>query len=155
MAEDFEFLSPDDKPALLALSTPELVATAKAALTGLGYKVHLAADHEDFSRRFGQVQYLVVVFEECFACALPDENIALKNFQTMQMALRRHTTAFLIGMAFQSVNAMQAYQQSVHAVVNPADLETLGQIIQKYVGDNDLFMHAYRDTQRIIAQGNA
>ena len=155
MAEDFEFLSPDDKPALLALTTPELLASVQAALLELGYKVHVAADHEDFSRRFAQVTYQVVVFEECFACALPEENVALQAFQSMQMVLRRHVTSFLIGMSFQSLNTMQAYQQSVHAVINPGDLSTLAQIIQKYVADNDLFMHAYRDTQRIIAQGKA
>lgn len=153
MAEEFEFLSPNDKPALLALSTPELIGITQAALVQAGYKVHLASSHEEFSQRFAQVQYVVVVFEECFACALPEDNAALRGFQTMQMALRRHTTSFLIGMGFQSLNPMQAFQQSVHAVINPADLETLGQIIQKYVAENDLFLHAYRDTQRIIAQG--
>lgn len=155
MPEEFEFLGPNDKPALLAISNPDLLVATKTALIGLGYKVHVANSPEEFASRFAQVQYQVVVFEECFACALPEENVTLQNFQTMQMSLRRHVTSFLIGMSFQTLNTMQAYQQSVHVVINPADLETLGQIIQKCVPENDLFLHAYRDTQRIIAQGKA
>ena len=60
MAVEFEFLSPEDKPALLALSTPEFIAAAQIVLGELGYKVHVASNHEDFLTRFAHVQYQVV-----------------------------------------------------------------------------------------------
>ena len=73
----------------------------------------------------------------------------------MPMGLRRHAVIILIGNSFQSLHAMQAFRQSVHAVVNPADLHGLKQIIQQVVADTDLFLIMYRDSQTRIAQGKA
>ncbi|MEK7686009.1 MAG: hypothetical protein AAB466_11360 [Verrucomicrobiota bacterium] len=155
MALDLEFLNPNDKPALLGLSTPEYLTAAKAALAELDYKVHAAANQEDFSARFVQVPYQVAILEESFAGSTPEENQALRNVQLMPMGLRRHAVIILIGNSFQSLHAMQAFRQSVHAVVNPADLHGLKQIIQQVVADTDLFLIMYRDSQTRIAQGKA
>ena len=66
MADQFDFISATDKPALLAFSTPEWLEAARAALSELGYKVHTAATHSDFLIRFSQVHYQVVIVEELF-----------------------------------------------------------------------------------------
>jgi len=42
---------------------------------------------------------------------------------------------------------MQAFQQSVHAVINPSGLFLLKQLIEKAVADNSLFLHSYREAQ--------
>jgi hypothetical protein len=60
-----------------------------------------------------------------------------------------------MGPSFQTLHPMQAYQQSVHAVLNPSEIANLDQIVQKVVADNNLFLHIYRDTQNRIAQGKA
>jgi hypothetical protein len=152
MAE-FDFIRPTDKPAILALSTPEYLATAKSVLHELDYKVHNAADHDDFVSRFGQIQYHITIIEEKFSCAGIEENLALMRLQYMPMALRRHSLTVLIGPSFQSLNTMQAYHQSVHVVINPSDLASLKQILQQVISDNDLFLSVFRDTQTRIAQG--
>ena len=46
----FDFVGSEDKPALIAFSTPEWLDTCKSALNELGYKVHTAATHSDFLR---------------------------------------------------------------------------------------------------------
>ena len=155
MPADFEFLSPTDKPALLALSTMEWMATAQTILGELGYKVHVASSHDDFTNRFSGIQYQVVIIEELFNASTPAENTTLKNIQILPMPQRRHCTFFLLGDSFQTLNVMQAFQQSVHAVVNREELLTLGQIVQKTVGDNDTFLRTYRDTQQRMAEGKA
>jgi len=152
MAE-FDFIRPTDKPAILALSTPEYLAACKSVLHELDYKVHNATDHEDFVMRFGQIQYHIAVLEENFCCAAVEENLALMRLQYMPMGLRRHALTVLIGPSFQSLNTMQAYNQSVHAVVNPSDLASLKQILQQAQSDNDLFLSVYRDAQARMAQG--
>jgi len=153
MAADFEFISASDKPALLALSTPEYMAAGRAVLTELGYKVHAIANHDEFGTRFSQLQYQVLLMEELFACETVASNATLKSVQSMSMGLRRHATVLLLGDSFQTLHPMQAFQWSVHAVVNRVDLPNLKQIIQKTVADNDLFLNVYRDTQQRIAQG--
>lgn len=151
MAVEFEFITSNDKPALIGLSTPELQETARTALDQLGYKVHMAVNHGEFLHKFAQAPYQVVILEELFSCATPEENESLRMFQQMPMSQRRHAVAILFGFNMATFNPMQAYQQGVHAVVNPSEMFLLIQLIQKAVADNDLFLHTFREVQRRMA----
>ena len=155
MSDKFEFISANDKPALLAFSTPEWLDEARTALQELGYKIHTAATHSDFLIRFSQVRYQVVVLEECFAANTMEENLTLRSLQSMQMGQRRHATVILLGNSFQTFTPMQAFQQSVHAVINSSELFLLKQLIEKAVGDNSMFLHNFREVQaRVLSSGN-
>src|SRR3954452_23738596 len=110
MADEFDFIGAADKPALLAFSTPEWMETAKAALVELGFKVHTAATHSDFSIRFSQFRYQVVILEEMFAANSIAENATLLSLQAMPMSRRRHATIVLFGPSFQTFTPMQAFQ---------------------------------------------
>jgi len=147
MSNKFDFISTTDKPALLAFSTPEWTEAARTALTELGYKIHTAATHGDFLIRFSQVRYQVVVVEERFAANDITENLTLQALQHMPMNQRRHSTVLLFGDSFQTFTPMQAFQQSVHAVINSSELFLLKQLIEKAVADNTLFLHSYREAQ--------
>jgi len=147
MSNQFDFISANDKPALLAFSTPEWLDAAKAALTELGYKVHTAATHTDFLIRFSQVHYQVVILEELFAANNVSENLTLHALQQMAMDLRRHATVLLFGNSYQTFTPMEAFQQSVHAVINSSELFLLKQLIEKAVSDNNLFLNSYREAQ--------
>jgi len=152
MSSNFDFISTTDKPALLAFSTPEWLDTARTALAVLGYKVHTAATHGDFLIRFSQVRYQVVVIEELFAANSLAENLTLLALQEMPMGQRRHATVLLFGDSFQTFTPMQAFQFSVHAVINSSELFLFKQLIEKAVADNTLFMHSYRESQaRVFA----
>src|SRR3974390_1750308 len=147
MSNKFDFISATDKPALLAFSTPEWLEAAKEALTELGYKVHTAATHTDFLIRFSQVHYQVVMVEELFAANDLNENLTLRALQAMPMNQRRHATVILFGNSFQTFTPMQAFQHSVHAVVNCSELFLFKQLIEKAIADNVLFLHSYREIQ--------
>jgi hypothetical protein len=147
MADRFEFISTTDKPALVAFSTPEWLEAARTALVELGYKVHTAATHGDFLVRFSQIQYQVVVVEELFAANIIAENLTLKALQNMPMSQRRHATVILFGNSFQTFTPLQAFQQSVNAVINSSELFLLKQLIEKAIADNALFLNSYRETQ--------
>lgn len=150
MSDSFDFISATDKPALLAFSTPEWLEAAKLALQELGYKVHTAATHSDFLIRFSQARYQVVIVEECFAANTIEENMTLRTLQNMQMNQRRHATIILFGSSFQTFTPMQAFQQSVHAVINNSELFLIKQLIEKAVGDNTLFQNSYREVQEAV-----
>lgn len=146
MAE-FDFISTTDKPALLAFSTPDWLESARTALVELGYKVHTAATHGDFLIRFSQIHYHVVVVEETFAANDITENRTLTALQNMPMAQRRHATIVLLGNSFQTFTPMQAFQHSVHAVINSSELFLLKQLVEKTIADNDVFLHSFREAQ--------
>ena len=146
----FDFVGTEDKPALIAFSTPEWLQEAKAALQDLGYKVHTAATHSDFLMRFSQAHYQVVLLEELFGANTPDENLTLKALQTMPVNQRRHATIMLIGNAFQTFTPMEAFQNCVHAVFNSSEMFLLKQLIEKAVADNQLFLQSYHEVQARI-----
>ena len=150
MSDSFDFVSTSDKPALIAFTTPDWLEAAKTALSELGYKVHTAATHSDFLIRFSQVRYQVVLLEERFAANTIEENLTLHALQKMQMNQRRHCTFILLGDSFQTFTPMQAFQQSVHAVINSSELFLLKQLIEKAVADNTLFLTNYRETQQRV-----
>ena len=153
MSDKFEFIGTNDKPALLAFSTPEWTDAARAALEELGYKVHTAATHGDFLVRFTQARYQVVVIEERFAANDITENLTLHEVQKMPMSQRRHCTFVLFGESFQTFTPMQAFQQSVHAVINASELFLLKQLIEKTVADNTFFLNNYREAQTRVLAG--
>src|SRR6266568_4191837 len=147
MSNKFDFISATDKPALLAFSTPEWLEAAKTALTELGFKVHTAATHGDFLIRFSQIRYQVVILEELFAANNIAENQTLQSLQVMPMSQRRHSTVILFGDSFQTFTPLQAFQQSVQAVINSSEMFLLKQLIEKAVADNNLFLNSYREAQ--------
>jgi len=155
MSTKFDFISATDKPALLAFSTPDWLDTAKAALSELGYKVHTAATHSDFLIRFSQVRYQVVIVEQLFAANHINENLTLHALQEMPMSQRRHATVILFGDSFQTFTPMQAFQQSVHAVINSSELFLLKQLIEKAIADNTLFLAGFREAQSRAYSANA
>jgi hypothetical protein len=154
MSDKFEFLGANDKPALVAFSTPEWLEAVKTSLEELGYKVHTAATHSDFLIRFSQVNYHVVVLEERFAANTLEENITLKALQVMPMQQRRHSTIILFGESFQTFTPMQAFAYSVHAVVNASELFLIKQLIEKAAADNTIFLHSYREVQNRVYASN-
>ena len=147
MTDKFDFIGASDKPALLAFSSPEWLEAAKTALQELGYKVHTAATHSDFLIRFSQVHYQVVILEERFAANTFEENLTLQALQQMPMNQRRHAVVILFGESFQTFTPLQAFQHSVHAVINSSELFLLKQLIEKAVADNNMFLHSYREGQ--------
>ena len=153
MPGDFEnqFVTAADKPALIAFSTPDWLDAVKVALKGLGYKVHTAATHSDFLVRFSQVRYQVVVVEELFGANNPEENSTLKALQNMPMSQRRHATIILLGNSFQTFAPMEAFQQSVHAVINSSEMFMLSQLIEKAVAENTLFLRNYLEVQKRVS----
>lgn len=158
MAFDTEFIRDSDKPALLAMDPPGLLEKTRAIVASLGYKVHVARDHDEFNNRFGAVHYQLLILTDTFDSAPASANPSLQRLQEMPMALRRHTTLVLLGDSYQTLSPMQALQHSVHAVVNRQELallgsEALGPIVQRAVADHTQFLLVYRDLQHRIAQG--
>ncbi len=85
--------------------------------------------------------------EELFAANNIGENLTLKALQNMPMAQRRHATVILFGDSFQTFTPMQAFQQSVHAVINSSELFLFKQLIEKAIADNTLFLTSFREAQ--------
>ena len=146
MKIDYEYISPTDKPALIAITTPPLIAKVESALSELGYIIHRTVTHDDFLARFARVQYQLVVIEDKFAAITINENHSLRAFQRLPMQQRRMSISFLIGEKFQTLNPLQAFQQSVHGVINIADADKLKVIIPQVVAYTEQILRLYLQT---------
>jgi hypothetical protein len=150
MSQPFEFLSANDKPALIAINTPEWRDLCIAALSEMGYKIHVAEGFGDFATRFNATPYQVVIIDETFEGFPPHENPTVQFIQRMSMPNRRHAAFFLIGDVFATLSGIQAFQQSVHAVVNYSEMPLIGQVVEKVVAENDALYAVYREMQKRI-----
>lgn len=151
---DTEFLTSAAPPALLAVNSAEWLARTRSMMTQCGYKVRAASNHEDFMSRFSRSRYEVVVIEENFSSQSIVDNVSLYRLQQMNMGERRDTTVILLGPSFQTLNPREAFQQSVHAVVNPAELDSLAPIAQQAVTNNSLFNEViFATEQRLTHAG--
>lgn len=153
MALDLEILAPGDRPALFGISSSDVRDYAEGVFDQMGYKVHLAGTQDEFLERYGRVHYEIVFLEDAFGQVAPAQNKALTTLQSMPMSLRRHSTVLLFSDTLETLNPMQAFQNSVHAVVNRVDLDKLLLVVQQVVNDNLTFLNVYRDVQSRIAQG--
>jgi CheY-like chemotaxis protein len=153
MAIEFDILSPSDRPALLGIAAPDLQDYIRQIFEQLGFKVHAAGSPDEFLERFGRIQYEMVLLEDNFGGATLADNTALATLQNMPMMHRRHATILLLGDSFQTLDPMQAFQQSVHAVINRMDIDKLTPILQQALSDNTVFLQTYRDVQSRIVQG--
>ncbi len=79
----------------------------------------------------------------------------MQALQQMPMNQRRHATVILLGDSFQTFTPMQAFQQSVHAVINSSELFLIKQLIEKAAADNQMFLHSYREVQSRLYTTNA
>lgn len=153
MADRFDFVSATDRPALLALTKPEWIAIVQTALSELGYKVQKIGTHLEFPSRFAQVPYQILVIEDQFTETPLSENMTLQILQALPMNQRRHTTVILIGESFETLNALQAFQLSVHAVINYSEMALFRQLVKKVISENDLFLSNFREISQRVAQG--
>lgn len=148
MSESFAFFSHRDNPAMVAVSTPEFRSGISAALHELGYKVLAVDDHDEFVARYNAIPFQVVIIEEIFGGVLPGQNPTVQWVQWLPMVNRRQAVFVLLGDMFGTLNSMQAFQQSVHAVVNYSEAPIMSQIIQKIVAENDAFYAGFREIQK-------
>jgi hypothetical protein len=153
MNGDFDFISPSDKPALLAFTNPEWLNAVHGIVAQLGYKIHTVINHEDFVARYNRIQYQLVVLEESFGCTSRVDNVTLHHIQALPMNQRRYAVFAVVGSSYQTLNPMHAFCESVHAVVNSAELVSLSPILQQVVADNEVFLSVYRDTQLRVQSG--
>src|SRR3569623_241161 len=152
MALELEILGPNDRPALLGISSADVLDFAIGVLEQMGYKVRSVFSGDEFLDRFSRVQYELVIIQDSFGLT-DGENTALRGLQNMAMNLRRHATVVLISDSLPTLEPMPAFQQSVHAVVNRVDVDKLMLILQQVVNDNLTFLSVYRDVQSRISQG--
>ena len=143
--EKMDFFELGDKTSIIC-ADPNTTEVVKATLRELGFKFHTAETPELAIERMRYTNYDCVVIHENFAGSSLRSNAVLNYLAPLPMALRRYSFVCLIGPSFKTLDAMQAFAQSVHLVLNPVDLPNLGPILKKGLAEFELLYRAYKET---------
>jgi hypothetical protein len=143
--EKMDFFELGDKTSLIC-ADPNTAEVVKTTLRELGFKFHIAETPELAVERTRYTNYDCIVIHENFAGSSLRSNAVLNYLALLPMAVRRYSFVCLIGPSFKTLDAMQAFGQSVHLVLNPSDLPNLGPILKKGLAEFDLLYRAHRDT---------
>ena len=139
-----DFFELDDKTSLIC-SDATVGEGVREALRELGYKFHAAETSDVAIERTRYNHYDVIVIQEDFGGGTLKTNPILNYFSALPMAQRRYSMLVLIGTAFKTLDAMQAFSQNVQLVVNITDLRNLTAILKKSRTEFDLTYKTYRD----------
>ena len=142
-SEDNEIVEIGDKTALICDDGP-LANDLKATLQELGFKCHTAEAADRAIERMKYTAYDVIAVAENFAGSTLETNGVIQYLAPLPMAQRRNSYVVAVGDSFRTLDAMQAYANSIHLVVNPTDVPNLGAILKKGLADFELFYRVYR-----------
>ena len=146
-----DFFELGDKTSLICTDSGT-TESVRATLKQCGYKSHMAETPEAAIERLRYTPYDVLVVHENFAGSSLRSNTLLGHLASLPMGQRRRSFVVLIGPSFKTLDAMQAFGQSVHVVVNPTDVPNLAAILRKSTAEFELLYKVYRDT--VAAQGD-
>ena len=149
--EKMDFFELGDKTSLICGDSSTTEA-AKATLRELGYKIHTAETPELAIERMRYANYDCIIVQENFAGSSLRSNAVLNYLIPLPMAHRRYWFVCLVGPSFKTLDAMQAFAQSVHLVLNPADLPNLTAILKKGLAEFELLYRTYKDALAALGE---
>jgi hypothetical protein len=143
--DKMEFFELGDRTSLIC-GDGATTEAAKTVLLDLGFKYHTAETPELAIERMRYTNYDCIVVHESFAGSTLRSNPVLNYLSPLPMPQRRYSFVCLVGPSFKTLDAMQAFAQSVHLVLNPADLTNLQAILKKGLAEFELLYRVYKET---------
>jgi CheY-like chemotaxis protein len=147
-----DFFDIGDKTALICDDSANL-DRLKTTIEELGYKTHSAETSERAIERMKYTAYDLITVTETLAGSNLETNGVLRYLGPLPMAQRRNSFILLVGESFRTLDAMQAYTQSVHLVVNPSDLINLGPVLKKGLTEFAAFYRVYNEVLSASGEG--
>ena len=149
--EKMDFFEVGDRTSLIC-ADPGTTEVVRTTIRELGFKFHTAETPELAVERMRYTDYDCIVTHENFAGGSLKSNAVLNYLTPLAMNQRRNSFVCLIGPSFKTLDAMQAFAQSVHLVLNPVDLPNFTAILKKGLSEFDLLYRAYRETMEGLGE---
>ena len=146
-----DFFELGDKTSLIC-ADPNTTEVVKTTLRELGFKFHVAETPEMAVERMRYTNYDCVVVQENFAGSSLRSNAVLNYLAPLPMVQRRYSFVCLIGPSLKTLDAMQAFGQSVQLTLNPVDLPNLGPILKKGLAEFEQLYRTFKDTLAALGE---
>jgi CheY-like chemotaxis protein len=147
-----EFFEVGDRTALICDDGPSR-DQLQATVEGLEFKCHVAESAERALEQLTYMTYDLIVIAEGFAGSTRESNSTLSYLARLPMAQRRDSYVVLIGDSYRTLDAMQAFSESVHLVVNPTDMSNFEAILKKGLADFGRFYAIFKTVLSETGEG--
>jgi hypothetical protein len=147
-----DFFEVGDKTSLICTDS-NVCEVIRDTLRDLGFKFHLAESAELAIERMRYTPYDIILVQENFVGSSIKTNSVLSYLTALPMAQRRYSMVVVIGSSFKTLDAMQAFSQSVQLVVNTADLPNLTAILKKSWAEFDGLYRVFKSVSVAMNEG--
>jgi CheY-like chemotaxis protein len=142
----FDFIGEGGSTALVCEPDAAIREKVGEGLKALGYQVTSPASAKEALKAMRFHVFDVIVLNELFDSANPDENDVLQYLENLNMATRRRTFVALLSARCRTMDNMAAFNRSVNLVINLKSIDDAARIVKQGVADNKAFYHVFQET---------
>ncbi len=150
--KSFDFIEEEGKTALICEPSDDGFKKIRTVVELLEYHPTRAESTMDALKKLQYHTYDVVVINEAFDTPPGSPNRVQAYLGQLPMNDRRGTLAVLITERFKTMDSMAAFNNSVNLVVNPADMDNIGRILERGIAENTLFFQPLGDAHKKIGK---
>ena len=125
----FDFVEEEGKTALICEENGEVINKVSEVLRIMEYHITEAENARDALKRMRYHDYDLVVVNESFDTANPDENGVLIYLERLNMAVRRKIFVAMISRRYRTMDQFMAFNKSVNMIINTRNLNQIGGIL--------------------------
>lgn len=149
----FDFVVEGGATALVCEPDPAVRERIGSDLKELEYQITAPETAKDALKAMRFHIFDVVVVNELFDTADPEENDVLHYLENLNMTTRRRFFVALVSEKYRTMDNMAAFNRSVNLVINLKSIDDTGKIIKQGVADNKTFYHIFHETLQKIGKG--
>ena len=148
----FDFVEEEGKTALICEPDPAVKKTIVSALENMEYHITDAKDTRDAVTNMRYHVYDLILVNESFDTANPDQNGVLSYLERLSMPIRRNIFVALITNRFRTLDNMMAFNKSVNMVLSVKNINDIEKILTGGITENDFFYRIYKDTLKKLGK---
>jgi predicted Zn finger-like uncharacterized protein len=148
----FDFVEEEGKTVLICESDPAVKKTLVFTLENMEYHITDAKDTRDAVTKMRYHVYDLILVNESFDTANPDQNGVLGYLERLSMPVRRDIFVTMISNRFRTMDNMMAFNKSVNMVLNVKNINDIEKILTGGITENDFFYRIYKDTLKKLGK---
>jgi CheY-like chemotaxis protein len=143
---NLEIFEEGTKLAIVMENRPELIEKMKKAVKSLGFQFVSAANTREAVSKMRLHHFDLAILSDRFDDVELSQSPILHYLNRLSMSFRRKMFVTLVGEGFKTMDGMMAFAMSSNLVVNLKDLDKLGSILKRTLGENQKFYKIFMDT---------
>jgi predicted Zn finger-like uncharacterized protein len=138
--------------ALLLSNHPNKSQKMKAAIEELGFKCVVSDNTREALGKMRLNHFALVIVPDGFDGVDLNQSPIVNFLDHLGMSVRRRIFLALIGEKFRTMDHMVAFAMSANLVINPKDLDRLGVVLKRAIGENERFYRVFMEIMQEVGK---